>query len=103
MSEVFGCVQYIISATQAYGVISYLKGEGEKALQQNNLRHAMDNYNQALNLVESLSFIPFIREEFHKIICNRSLVNLRMRHYRDAERDAQLCIDVRPDFIKVTF
>ena len=53
-------------------------------------------------MVQGLSFVPFISEEFHKIICNRSLVNLKMGNYKNAERDAQLCIDCQPGFVKVT-
>ena len=83
-------------------MIAYFKAEGEKALQQNNLRLALESYSQALSLVESLGFVPFIREEWHKILCNRSLVHLKMRHYREAERDARCCIDLQPDFVKVT-
>ena len=38
----------------------------------------------------------------HKIICNRSIANLKMGNYKNAERDAQLCIDSQPGFVKVT-
>ena len=95
------CFVFVASHATPYEVICYLKGEGEKALQQNNLRQALENYNQALKLVESLMFIPIIWEEYHKIVCNRALVNLKMMQYREAERDAQLCIGVMPDSIKV--
>ena len=95
-------VCFSFSATQAFGLISAFKADAERALQSNNLRFAMDYYNQALSVIDAFSFVPFVRDEFHKIICNRALVSLRMRRYREAEEDANLCIDCRPDFTKVT-
>lgn len=90
-----------ISAVQVYAFIQLLKKDGEYALNNNNFVGALSLYTRALRSFELFPKLPHIAEEHHKLLCNRSLVFLKMRKYKEAERDAIDAIASCPTFIKV--
>ena len=77
------------------------KNIGEVCLNQGQLQRALENYSFGLELAGLFPTESNFQEEAAKILCNRSLVLLRMEIHNDAERDAAIAIQTRPTFIKV--
>ncbi|XP_045164107.2 TPR and ankyrin repeat-containing protein 1-like [Mercenaria mercenaria] len=85
---------------QVYVFIQTLKKDAESALNNHHLEQALSLYTTALMGFQLFPRIPHIAEEHHKLLCNRSLVFLRMRRFKEAESDAVAAINSCPSFVK---
>ena len=79
-------------------IVHELKSSAEIHLQNQNYQEAFHGYSQALNVAYT-STVTY--DEISKILCNRSMVLLKMRKYREAFDDAVISIQKFPYWIKV--
>ncbi|XP_052783611.1 TPR and ankyrin repeat-containing protein 1-like [Mya arenaria] len=93
-------LHYPPDAGQVYGFIQLIKADAEKFLNVGELKQAENLYTMALLGFDLCPYDPAVASERHKLLCNRSLVYLRMRRYKDSEQDASQAIAVCPSFIK---
>lgn len=79
-------------------MIQHCKQEAESKLQLQDYVGAYDDYSYAIRIAQA---IPFVGEEMPKLLCNRSMVLLKMRRYAEALADAMASINEFPYWIKV--
>ena len=81
-------------------IFHHKKQEAQQALNENLLQQAVELYTEALNITQLL---PHLYQEVPKVLSNRSLVFYRQKKFHQALEDANLCVQLSPVWIKVTF
>ncbi|KAH3807181.1 hypothetical protein DPMN_135514 [Dreissena polymorpha] len=79
----------------------HVKRDAGRLLNDNFLNEALQLYSLALLGCELCPTMPMVVEERPKLLCNRSLVCLKLRRFKDAEEDAKMAVAVCPAFVKV--
>ena len=68
----------------------YEQNKGKQQLKQNNLAGALDSYTAALHYITKVEN----QHEVAKLLCNRSLLHLKMCHPHGALQDAKNAIQI---------
>ncbi|CAC5364292.1 unnamed protein product [Mytilus coruscus] len=86
-----------IEKVRINGIVKHLKLDAESSLQWQDYFGALQHYSLAL---EYACKTPYTTEEIPKILCNKSMVLLKLKRYDEALKDAMFSINDFPYWIK---
>ena len=82
--------------------VQYNKDVGTEHLKRENYPAALDYYGSALHILNQMKGQGY-EELKAQLLCNRSLVHVKMKNLAEAQEEAVMAIQINPYFHKVSF
>ncbi|XP_951772.1 serine/threonine protein phosphatase, putative [Theileria annulata] len=92
------------------------KLEGNRSFSENNFISAIEHYSESIRLVEDSHLVSNLKKEgynwitpelrktnLHQYYSNRAICNIKIENYGSAISDANVAIQLRPDFFKAYY
>ena len=97
MAEKQIAAKHLVTSCPLQGEAKRWKERGKQLFKENRLDLLVDCYSLAINYAPTSD-----RELLAQLLCNRSLVHIRNKTYKEALLDAERCVKIRHDWSKVS-